>query len=213
METLDAIRGRKSTRAFLSRPVPKEIVAKVLDAARWAPSGGNKQQWRVTVASGAKVRELEDRLHDMSRTLEPRSLLPTQVESDPGRRRGALMGDLGAIAEKLEQSLWEFIGVGSYCLYDAPAVVVVSAPGKGSGDIVQFVTTMLLAAHDLGLGTCWLGYPLAYRPLFHELLEIPEEETIGAVVAVGYPDPDSPANAYRSPRDDLERFVRWVGFE
>jgi nitroreductase len=72
---------------------------------------------------------------------------------------------------------------------------------------------MLLAAHDLGLGTCWLGYPMSYADVIREVLDLPEEERVGAVVALGYPDPDSPANTYRSSRDELETFVRWVGFE
>jgi nitroreductase len=72
---------------------------------------------------------------------------------------------------------------------------------------------MLIAAHDRGLGTCWLGYPLGYADLIREVLGIPEDERLGAVVALGYPDPASPANAYRSPRDELDTFVRWVGFE
>jgi nitroreductase len=63
------------------------------------------------------------------------------------------------------------------------------------------------------LGTCWLGYPLSYGDLIREALHIPEEERLAAVVALGYPDPDSPANDYRSPRDEVEAFTRWVGFE
>jgi nitroreductase len=92
-------------------------------------------------------------------------------------------------------------------------VVVVSQPSGGGNDVSQFVTTMLIAAHGLGLGTCWLGYPLSHAELIRQALDIPEEERIRAVVALGYPDPDSPANAYRSPRDGLDAFVRWVGFE
>ena len=72
---------------------------------------------------------------------------------------------------------------------------------------------MLLAAQALGLATCWLGYPLVDSDLIQQVLEIPEQERISAVVALGYPDPDSPANEYRSPRDELGAFVRWVGFD
>ena len=123
------------------------------------------------------------------------------------------MADLTRIAEGQGQSLWEFVVLGSYRLYDAPVAVVVSYTGKRSGDVAPFVTTMLLAAHELGLGTCWLGYPVSYADLFHEILDIPEEERIGAVVSLGYPDPQAPANAYRSPRDEVKTFCRWIGFE
>jgi nitroreductase len=113
----------------------------------------------------------------------------------------------------LGQSYWEFVVVGSNALYGAPVVVVVSHPGKNSGDATRFVTTMLLAAHDLGLGTCWLGYPLRDVNLVRQTLEIPDDETISAIVALGYPDTDAPANAFRSARNELKTFVRWVGFD
>jgi nitroreductase len=213
METLEAIRGRKSIRAFLPTQVPKDIIAQVLDASRWAPSGSNRQRWHVTVVTGDRCRALSCRLSEKARELKPRTVTPGGALPDEQRRVSALLADLAQIAESAGQSLWEHNVLGSYRLYDAPVVLVVSYPGKGGNDITQFVTTMLIAAHCLGLGTCWLGYPLSYSDVIREDLEIPEEERLGAVVAMGYPDPDSPTNAYRSPRDALETLVRWVGFE
>ena len=213
METLEAIRGRKSIRAFLPKPVPKDVIAQVLEASRWAPTGVNRQQWRVTVVTGDKCRTLAGRLVERAREREPGTPGGTGAPPEVQKRIDALRADLAQIAETLGQSLWEFVVLGSYRLYDAPVVVVVSYPGKRGADVSQFVTTMLIAAHDLGLGTCWLGYPLSYSDLIREVLDIPEGERLGAVVALGYPDPDSPANAYRSPRDELDTFVRWVGFE
>jgi nitroreductase len=203
METLEAIRTRRSTRAFLPKPVPQEILAQVLDVSRWAPSGGNRQGWRVTVAAGERCATLAERLAEAAR----------ERGTEMSGSRGPLWDDLEQIAESMGLSLWEFIFLGSYRLYGAPAVIVVSNLGQGRGSVSHFVTTMLLAAHDLGLGTCWLGYPLSHAGLIRETLDIPEEERIGAVVAIGYPDPDSPANAFRSPRDELETIARWVGFE
>ena len=52
MEVTEAIRNRKSTRAFLPEPVDKELVTNILECARWAPSGVNSQPWQVVVASG-----------------------------------------------------------------------------------------------------------------------------------------------------------------
>jgi len=213
METLEAIRGRKSIRAFLPRPVPKDVIAQILEASRWAPSAVNRQHWRVTVATGETCRMLADRLVERARQQEPSAPGSTSAPSDVRRRTNTLVADLTQMAENLGQSLWEFVVIGSYRLYGAPTVVVVSHPGKHGGDVSQFVTTMLVAAHALGIGTCWLGYPLRYSDLIRQTLGIPEEEQLGAVVALGYPDPDSPVNAYRSPREELEAFVRWVGFD
>ena len=79
--------------------------------------------------------------------------------------------------------------------------------------IASFVTTMLLVAHEMGLGTCWLGMPLAYPDVIRETLDIPESQQLEAVVALGYPDPESGINTFRSSRDELDTFVKWVGFD
>ena len=130
-----------------------------------------------------------------------------------GGEPGELVTGLGRQAKRLGMSLWEFVVLGSAGFYGAPVVAVVSDRGGGGNDVPPFVTTMLVAAHSLGLGTCWLGYPLAEADLIREALGIPERERLRAVVALGYPDLESPANAFRSPRDEVETFVRWVGFD
>ena len=206
MDAVEAIRGRQSIRAFLPRPVPRDVIAQILEASRWAPSGSNRQQWRVTVATGERCSALAEGLTERMRDREP------QAPWSPGASPSPLVTGLAQAAERLGQSLWEFVVLGSYGFYSAPAVVVVSHPSSRGNDVPQFVTTMLLAAHSLGLGTCWLGYPLSHADLIRQALDIPEDEQIGAVVALGYPDLDSPANAFRSPRNELETFVRWVGF-
>ena len=59
MNVREALQARKSTRAFLDRPVERETIERILDAARHAPSGTNMQPWEVAVVSGARKRELE----------------------------------------------------------------------------------------------------------------------------------------------------------
>ena len=213
METLDAIRGRKSIRAYLPVPVPKEVIARVLEASRWAPSGSNRQGWQVTVVAGETRQRLADRLVERARERERRLSGTAGTAPEVKRRVETLRAQLGQAAEALGQSRWEFVVLGSYRLYDAPVVVVVSQRGPRTEAVPIFVTTMLLAARDQGLGTCWLGYPLSEADVIREVLDIPEEERVAAVVALGYPDPDSPANAFRSERDEVESFCRWVGFD
>lgn len=212
METQQAVRDRKSIRAFLPKPVSREIVAQILEVSRWAPSGSNGQRWRVTAATGEKCEELAERLVERAREGKPGTPDRQGQPSGGYGRRDRLPG-LHQAAEVTGISRWEMVVLGSYSLYHAPVVVIVSNSGTSAGDTIQFVTTMLLVAHDLGLGTCWLGYPLSDRDIIHEILEIPEEEHISAVVALGYPDLDAPINAFRSSRDGLETFVRWVGYD
>lgn len=214
METLQAIRGRKSVRAFLPRPVTRGIVAEILQASRWAPSGSNGQRWRVTVATGDKREILAKRLTEWARSRK-RVADGSQGQSHESRRDvdSALLKRLREAAESRGQSFWEAVVVGSYGFYDAPVVIVVSHPEKSTGDTERFVTTLLLVAHDMGLGTCWLGYPLSCQEAIHEVLGIPEEEQLCALVALGYPDQEAPINRFRSSRRELDTFVRWVGYD
>lgn len=207
MDTLEAIRDRRSIRAFLPRPVPREVIAELLEATRWAPSGCNRQQWRVTVATGEVCRALAESLVERTRANGPVAPCSGSPESEE------LVAEFAREADQLGKSLWEYVVLGSAGFYGAPVVAVVSDRGSGGNDVPPFVTTMLLAAHSLGLGTCWLGYPLGHADVIRQALDIPEGERLRAVVALGYPDLDSPANGFRSPRDEVETFVRWVGFD
>ena len=216
METLAAIRSRKSTRAFLPTPVPKDVICQLLEASRWAPSGSNRQPWRVTVVTGPTREALAKRLVQEARAHQGTESAKAESRSAEVRQREGLRADLRRIAEEMGVSMREFVIEGSYAFYDAPVVVFVSYMGPRAGGTVDtsaFVTTMLLAAHDLGLATCWLGYPLSFGEIIREALDLPDDEKLAAVVALGYPDPASPAYEYRSPRAGVDTFVRWVGFD
>jgi len=58
MDALEAIKGRRSIREFTDEPISKEILTEILDAARWAPSGGNRQGWRFVVVTDPQVKEM-----------------------------------------------------------------------------------------------------------------------------------------------------------
>ncbi|MBN1592836.1 MAG: nitroreductase family protein [Candidatus Coatesbacteria bacterium] len=64
METLECIRTRRSIRKFLDKEVPQDIIREILEAARWAPSGGNKQPWRFVVTQDReKIRTFDPYFH------------------------------------------------------------------------------------------------------------------------------------------------------
>jgi len=213
VQTLDAIHTRKSIRAYLPTPVSQEVIVKILDAARWTPSGTNRQNWRVTVATGAPLQRLVERMEERVRETQPAMFDPANARPEIVERVLTLRAGLREVAEALDKSLWEFIVVGSYRFFDAPVMLAVSHCGGSAANVAPFVTALLLAAHDQGLGTVWLGYPLGAADLIQEELGIPEDEKVSAIVAMGYPDPDSPAATFRSERDEVETFTRWVGFE
>ena len=79
MDVLEAMRGRKSTRAYLDKPVARATVEAILDAARWAPSGVDSQPWKVAVVSGTTKERISSDL------LAAR---PAQQPEDPGQTTG-----------------------------------------------------------------------------------------------------------------------------
>ena len=62
MDVIQAIKTRSSTKAFLDKPVDRETVEAILDTARWAPSGGNLQPWRVVVLTGESKQRIGDEI-------------------------------------------------------------------------------------------------------------------------------------------------------
>jgi nitroreductase len=58
MDVMDAIKGRRSIRQFTEKPVGKDELGRLLEAARWAPSGGNEQRWRFVVVTSPSQKEL-----------------------------------------------------------------------------------------------------------------------------------------------------------
>ena len=208
MELVDAIRSRSSIRAFRPDPISRETFAQLFDIARWAPSASNGQPWRVTCvmgqALGAWRQALVERAEAKGWVAEPREAMNRRV------RRGPLAG----LAELSPLSPYELLFLGSNRLYDAPAAVVLSFVGargaRQPDGIAAFATTLLLAAHEMGLGTCWLRFVLAQRDLVRQHARIPEDEQPAAVIALGYPDPNAPENTFRSPRETVESFTRWV---
>lgn len=86
MEFNDAVLGRRSIRAFLPDPVPRDIITKIVDIARWAPSWGNTQPWEIVVADGEKCKTLVDRFYEEGRKgIPPRPdiNMPIEFQGDP----------------------------------------------------------------------------------------------------------------------------------
>jgi nitroreductase len=194
METLEAIRSRRSIRAFHAQPVPRELVMQLLEVSRWAPSASNRQRWRVTVVDGPAAAALGARLAERARAQFAGSADRGPGEAAPEGSRD-LYAQFERVAAELGITVRELVAVGSNALYGAPTVIVVSSPQGGASDADALVTTLMLAAHAMGLGTCWLGYPLAHSDLIREMLDLPEGERPAAVVAWATPTRPRPSTA------------------
>jgi len=80
-------------------------------------------------------------------------------------------------------------------------------------DMGCVVQNLCIAAMEYGLGTCVADQPLTYKHVLESQFNIPETEEVVCGIAIGYPDPDFPANHVRTSREDMEKIVKWFGFE
>lgn len=216
MELFQAIRERKSIRAFKPDPLSRRQIEEILAMAILAPSAINLQPWEFTVVMGEEKERLSRRLIKAYREKQI-SCSPGNVKplSEAFSRRGAESFELmNPILSDAGKDFGTFINEGSCDFYGAPAGILICLDNAFSRarfvDIGIMLGYLLLVAHALGLGACPIGLINAYEDEVRDLLNIPEGKDIVIAVALGYPDWESPVNSFKTPREPLERFVRWI---
>jgi nitroreductase len=189
MELLEAMRCAPTSRRFKPDPVPREALLRALEAARFAPSGGNRQGWRVIVVQDAATRlALRDlylphwraymRMTGAALALEE----PERV--DPARVRMARRAD--EYANGLEQvPVHLVVGVRLADLAVTDAELQRQSI-VGGASVYPFVQNLLLALRGEGLGAALTTLLVPAEAQVKRLLEIPEEVALAAHLGVGY---------------------------
>jgi nitroreductase len=216
MDVLQAIKERRSMRAFKSDPVPRDKVEEVLRMATLAPSAINLQPWEFTVVIGEERERLSRRLlkayKEKKIACAPGNVKPLRPEVIA---RGV------QAAEGMKPHLREtgmqfdrFVNEGSCNFYGAPVAILLCIDKAFSQnnyvDIGITLGYLLLSAHSLGLSTCPIGLITAYSEEIKDELGIPDNKSVVIGAALGVPDWDAPVNRFKSTRDPLDRFVRWI---
>jgi nitroreductase len=207
------ILDRYSTRQFLPRPVPRELVHEALALAQHAPSNSNIQPWRVMFVSGGARERLKNALFRVADHEAPHiPALPKAFEHYRFELGAQVYGSMGiTIADTARHAA---AVMRNFDFFGAPLAGIVCMHRElGPADAVSvgmYLQTLLLALTARGLGTCVevsvAGYPDAVRTE----LKIPPELTIICGLAVGYTDPDFPANELRIGRDPVEKNVLFL---
>jgi nitroreductase/NAD-dependent dihydropyrimidine dehydrogenase PreA subunit len=195
-ELVRLMRSRRSCRNYTDRPIEKEILQDLVKIGTTAPSGSNCQKWTFTILPHRPaVRALGDAVAGFFKTLNKKAaspLLRGLLKCIGRRELDTYYRDyFHTIEEKLAD--WEK-GGRDWLFWEAPAVIVVgSAPGAACPveDAMLATGNMLLAAHSMGLGTCVIGFAVAAMtndPAIAREMGIPDDETVHAVIALGWPD-------------------------
>jgi len=216
MDFLKVINERKSIRGFKADPIPKETIEEILRLTIQAPSAINLQPWEFIIVTGEEKERLSRRLIKAYREKQigcsPGNIKP--LPKTYGKRGAKTLDLMNPFFEEMKVKSDQFTNEGSCNFYGAPVAVLIclddSFPKARMVDIGIALGYLVLIAHEFGLGTCPIGLILAYEDEIKELLNIPENKNVVIGVALGYPDWNIPINRFKSPRDNLEKFVRWI---
>jgi nitroreductase len=214
MDVLLAIQERRSTRAYLDRPVEKETLEKLISFASQAPSAINIQPWELVVVSGEERKRLSrvlvKRMRERNISCGPGAKRPLP-EYFVERQRGLLEGMLPNLPAGT--SFQDFINEGSCNFYGAPTAIIIVIDKVFSSarltDIGIILGYLVLAAHAMGLATCPIGLITAFDEDIREQLNLSEDKEVVIGIAVGYRDPSSGVNKVRSERALLAELVKW----
>jgi len=226
MNVADAVRARRSVRAFLPDPVDPALVRRLAVEAARAPSNGNTQPWHVDLVCGAPLEAIRTAARaawagdgsagGAAETAEyevyPPKLWP------PYRDRRFRVGEdlyarVGVAREDREARLRWFGRNAEF--FGAPMAAFVTldrrmGPGQWA-DAGMYLQTFMLLLADAGLGTCAQGFWAQNPSAPRRILDIPEERMIYAGLAIGHPDPAHPLAVLETERAAEDEFLRVHG--
>ena len=223
MRVSEALDSRRTCRAFLDTPVPKETLETILATAMRAPSGGNLQPWRVYAVTGSVRDEIVRRVHEkMPET--PRgegaeyAIYPPEL-TEPYRTRRFQVGEqmyaaLGIPREDKASRLAWFAR--NYEFFDAPAALFFTMDrqmqeGQWS-DLGMFLQSIALMAREQGLHTAFQEAWAVWTPTIVDVLGIPDHEMLFCGMGIGFEDPEHPLAGFRSERVPVDEITSFHGF-
>ena len=168
-QVISNIKTRRSVRNYADRPVSDEVIESIIDAGIHAPTGLGLQPWRFVV-----IRD-KDIMKQMSTHCKPKLL--KQLE-------GVNIDAAAQFKKMLRSEEFDIF-------YNAPVLIIVlgnkNAP-TADFDCAMCAQNMMLAAHSMGLGSCWIGTACLVQdnPEMLQKLKIPEDHKVVAPIIFGY---------------------------
>ena len=218
-----AITTRRSIRAYLPTPVPRQTIEEILAVASRAPSGTNTQPWKVYVLTGAARERLSARIcaaHDdpaqRSQHAEEYAYYPTEWRSPYVDRRRKVGWDLYSLLgiAKTDKARMHSQHARNYTFFDAPVGLIFTIDRvmqQGSWlDYGMFLQSIMVAARGRGLDTCPQAAFTQFHRLISEELQLPSEEMVVCGMALGHADPKAIENTLVTEREPVAGFARFL---
>jgi nitroreductase len=221
MDVVEAIRERKSVRAFKPDPVSQDMLRQIVEQALRAPSWANTQPWEFAIVTGKPLEEIQKGF------LERGEQEPHSEVARPYEFPEPYLSRIQALAPKNwtpTKENMDFRRIQNFRNYGAPAVIyllvdrTIFYQSKGINvwslyDCGSVVQNIMLLATNYGLGTVAQAQSVIYPDIIRKVVEIPESKLIALGIAIGYPDWDIPVTQSRTQREPLDEVAKWYGFD
>jgi nitroreductase len=216
MDLNPALRTTGAVRRFTTRAVDDDTLAAILDDARFAPSGGNRQPWRVVVvrdpalrrALADAMRPVWDEYASIAATgRTPFAFVEGATSERPATRTGGAPNDLLDHIVDVPVVLVVAADLGRIALMDAD---LDRPPLTGGASVYPFCWSLLLAARDRGLGGVMTTFLSRAEPLAAPLLGLPADHALAATIFLGHPE-HRPTRLRRAPVDAFATVDRFDG--
>ncbi|NVD43657.1 nitroreductase [Qipengyuania atrilutea] len=224
MNVSDAVRSRRSVRAFVNKPVERETLARILEKAQRSPSGGNTQPWHGIVLSGEPMQRLFDRIaHEFPKGRDAHrpeyNVYPSELDGAYEQRRRGVGEDMyGALdisrEDKANRLQWF---ARNFQAFGAPVLMLIHTPRYMGppqwSDIGMWLQTIMLLLREEGLDSCPQEAWAVYASQIREVVDIPDDHIFFCGLAIGYRDESAPVNNFDVKRADIGEAIRWEGWQ
>lgn len=222
MDVSEAVRLRRTIRAYKDTPVPEAVIREVLEIAREAPSNSNTQPWRIDIVSGEARHRLQDAIFAaMQAGVKPAPAFPAGGAGLQGRykarQRECAYQYWGAVGiAKDDKAAQRALTMKNFEFFGAPHAAFLSYPETmnraNAIDIGIFLQTIMLLFVERGIASCPQGALATYPGPVRELLPIPEDHAILCGLSFGYPDMDAQINSAQAKmqREPVDVFASFT---
>jgi nitroreductase len=180
MKFMDLVKKRDSVRKYSSKPVPRELIDRCLEAARLAPSASNSQPWSFIVVDDEKtkteiVKKSMSGIYSSNKFVMTAPVIIVAITE-----HSTYITRMGGMLRNVKYNL---IDIGIACEH------------------------LVLQAEELGLGTCWLGW--FAENAVKKVLGLPKSTKVDVMISLGYPDENLPAKKrIRKSLEEMRRYYR-----
>ncbi len=226
MDLIEAIKTRKTIRAFKSDPVPRSVLREILDAARNSPSWGNTQPWEFAVVTGRQLEEIKKGYLAKGDSDSAMEAGEPPDKPEPYLSRGRHQGQkehelLGITHDDEKGRVWwrsqNFRNYGAPCVIYILTERAYFSHNKGVNvwpvyDCGVISQTIMLLATNYGLGTVVQASAVRHPEIIRKVIGLPDSKLVLIGIAIGYPDWAEKITTFRSDKEPLDTLVKWYGF-